>query len=225
MFYVYMLLDPRKDNQPFYVGKGTGERYKDHLTESLSSTPNRRKYHKIQKIIKSGHSVGIKIVKEFDDETMAYNFEEELIKKYGRKDYDPGGILMNICLNAKPPRYWEGPDAAQILDKIKQSRAKNPYTHSSDIRQKISAATKGKPKKPRTAEHKASLSAALKGKPLSRACTQETRIKRSLNQKGKKISEEIKNKISQKLRGRVITEEHKEKIRQSMLKRKNGPRS
>lgn len=225
MFYVYMLLDPRKNNQPFYVGKGTGERYNDHLAESLESTSNIRKYHKIQQIIKSGYSVGVEIVKEFDDEKMAYEFEEELIKKYGRKDYDPDGILMNICLDAKPPRYWEGPNARQILDKIKQSRSKNPYSHGPDIRQKISAATKGKPKKPRTAEHKASLSAALKGKPLSRICTQETRIKRSLNQKGKKASEETKNKISQKLRGRIITEEHKEKIRQSMLKRKNESKS
>lgn len=45
-FYIYVYLDPRKignynyfdykfDYEPFYVGKGSNDRYKEHLTDEL----------------------------------------------------------------------------------------------------------------------------------------------------------------------------------------------
>lgn len=220
MFYVYMLLDPRNDNRPFYVGKGSDERWKDHLFEDIDSTINKRKFYTIQAIRNQGLDVGVKIVQEFDDEQEAYDFETSLIRLYGRKGYELDGTLTNICIDAKPPRYWEGPNAEEILKKIQESRKQNPYKHPQEIRDKISAKCKGKSKKPRSVEHRAALSNALKGKPLSRICTEETRLKRSINQTGKTASEETKSKISQKLKERVMTAEHKEKIRMAMLARR-----
>lgn len=48
MFYVYQLIDPATNN-PFYIGKGSGNRPKHHLYETEYNTANVRKYNKIQK--------------------------------------------------------------------------------------------------------------------------------------------------------------------------------
>ena len=94
-YYVYIYYDPRT-NQPFYVGKGSGPRLYDHLKETLEKTVNKRKYYKIQSIHRDGLEL---IVEKYEDnlsEDKAYDLEEELILKWGRKDFDDGGILFNI---------------------------------------------------------------------------------------------------------------------------------
>jgi len=45
----------------------------------------------------------IEKVKENLNENEAYELEEELIKKYGRRGIDENGILMNICNSVRPP--------------------------------------------------------------------------------------------------------------------------
>ena len=222
MYYVYLLLDPRKNNQPFYVGKGTKDRWKDHLNETIHNTINKRKFNTIECIKKNSLEVGVKFMAEFEDESLAYEYETKLIQMYGRKGYEQDGILTNICIDSRPPRWWELPDAAEIIENTKKTRAENPYHHTQEIKDKISSQLKGKRKPPRSKEHLAALSVALKGKPLTRECSDETKRKRSINQLGKKASDETKRKISQKLKGRVLTEEHKEKIRQKMLSRKQS---
>jgi hypothetical protein len=49
-FYVYIYLNPLDNNQPFYVGKGKGNRYKTHLGHSKEKIHNWAKYNLIQKI-------------------------------------------------------------------------------------------------------------------------------------------------------------------------------
>ena len=48
-YYVYIYKDPIT-NEPFYVGKGKGDRYKDHLYETKENYKNIRKYNKIKSL-------------------------------------------------------------------------------------------------------------------------------------------------------------------------------
>jgi hypothetical protein len=104
MYYVYQLVDPR-NNQPFYIGKGTGRRAKTHLWE-IPETRNVYKENKIASIRKDNLEPIIEYIAEnIIDEELAYNIETTLIKKYGRKGYDENGILTNICEDVRPPNH------------------------------------------------------------------------------------------------------------------------
>lgn len=95
MFYVYVLINP-KNNKPFYVGKGTKNRYLTH--QNFSDKCNNPKKDKVVKnILKEYKEVPYKIVKNFTNEDDAYDFEEYLIEKIGIKN------LTNICLSRRPP--------------------------------------------------------------------------------------------------------------------------
>lgn len=106
VYYVYAYLDPRKPGsfifgeykfnfEPFYIGKGSGERYKMHLYESVSIR-NTPKLNKIRSIL----SVGLKpiIFKYFENisEIEAFKLETQMIKTIGRKDKQEGP-LVNLC--------------------------------------------------------------------------------------------------------------------------------
>lgn len=156
MYYVYELIDPRV-NLPFYVGKGKDKRAYFHLSEqSRAKSENIKKFDKIQKIRKEGYEPKIKIVKYFDDENNAYEYEEKLIKEYGRKDIDEGGILTNICDSSRPPKLkgrtyqeiygdkWE----EQIQKRMKTKEERKNYggvkTHTEETKRKISEKVSGK---------------------------------------------------------------------------------
>lgn len=103
MYYVYEYIDPR-NMQPFYVGKGTRDRYLSHLRETEEATSNLKKWRKINKIRSEGLEPLINIIVDnIEDEETAYDIEEEYIIKYGREGFEPNGILTNICLSARPP--------------------------------------------------------------------------------------------------------------------------
>lgn len=53
-YYVYGLSDPRKNNQPFYIGKGCGDRAKAHLSKTVDNTENVHKVRKINRIREAG---------------------------------------------------------------------------------------------------------------------------------------------------------------------------
>lgn len=156
MYYVYELIDPRV-NLPFYVGKGKGNRVYFHLSEkSRAKSDNRRKFNKIQKIRKEGYEPEIKIVQYFENENDAYNYEEHLMKKYGRIRYDEGGILTNICESSRPPKLkgktyqeiygdnWE----EQIQKRMKTKEERKNYggvkKHTEETKKKISQKVSGK---------------------------------------------------------------------------------
>lgn len=90
-FYVYELVNPTTF-KPFYVGKGQGERYKDHFKEKSG---NRHKQNTLRKIANQGDSVIVKIVFSSQEESEALKFEMDLIKLYGRRD-NRTGILTNL---------------------------------------------------------------------------------------------------------------------------------
>jgi hypothetical protein len=155
MYYVYELIDPRV-NLPFYVGKGKDKRVYFHLSEqSRAKSENKKKFNKIQKIKKEGYEPEIKIVEYFENENDAYDYEEKLIKKYGRKGYDKDGILTNICESSRPPKlkgrtYQEiyGDKWEEQIEKRRNLQLSvggyGPKKHSEETKKKISQKFAGK---------------------------------------------------------------------------------
>jgi hypothetical protein len=102
-YYVYILIDPR-NNVPFYVGKGKKKRASSHVKETKETTVNKRKFNKIQSILSAGMTPIIEYYQtNISNEKFAYKIETSVIRKYGRKDYDENGTLLNICLSNSPP--------------------------------------------------------------------------------------------------------------------------
>jgi hypothetical protein len=87
-FYVYIYYDPSRNNEPIYVGKGSGERAWRHLRRKNMHPFTQRlqfmKKNNIRPII--GLYAGL-------DEEFSYFLEEELIKYFGRKDLGKGTLL------------------------------------------------------------------------------------------------------------------------------------
>jgi hypothetical protein len=155
MYYVYELIDSRV-NLPFYIGKGKDKRVYFHLSEkSRAKSDNFKKFDKIKKIRKEGYEPEVKIVQYFEDENDAYEYEEKLIKIYGRRDIDEGGILTNICESSRPPKlkgktYQEiyGDDWKDQIEKRRKLQLSvggyGPKKHTEETKRKISEKVSGK---------------------------------------------------------------------------------
>lgn len=96
-FYVYLYTDPRNGN-PMYVGKGQGKRYKEHLYKSH----NRFLRNKIKAIRKLGLEPKVEIILRTNNEDIAYDVEEHLIKSYGLLVED--GLLCNFSKGGRGNR-------------------------------------------------------------------------------------------------------------------------
>jgi len=148
MYYVYQLVDPR-NNQPFYVGKGSGARAQTHLWQK-GFTPNPYKENKISAIRNEGLEPCIEIIAEnIIDEQLAYDMEAAMIARYGRKGYDKDGILTNKCPDNRPPNHkgktydeiYGAERAAQqrrMRSKLQKDRGGyGPKKHSAETRLKF----------------------------------------------------------------------------------------
>jgi len=103
---VYGLIDPR-NNTYFYIGKGKGKRYADHLNKTNQKRDlNFIKVKKIKEIEKSGYSVVIDIVFSNLDENTAFELESILIYRLGREIFNEG-ILTNLV----PGGRWKKGDS------------------------------------------------------------------------------------------------------------------
>ena len=100
-FYVYAFLDPNKpgyyeydgyifDYQPFYIGKGKGNRIKKH--KIYMKTDDSLKYRKYKKIQENGKEPIVKKVIENIEEKDAFLLEINLIKNIGRIDLKTGPL-------------------------------------------------------------------------------------------------------------------------------------
>lgn len=176
MYYIYALIDPRS-SEPFYVGKGKHGSYRhlDHFSETITESSNRHKVFKINYLRKHGYEISVKILQEnIDCEEVAYNIETAMIKKFGRKNIDPGGILTNICLDNRPPNQQGKKQSPEHIQRRVRS-----YQHT--------CKTKGR--KPHSAETKAKLREASIGEKNSfygRKHTTETKKAHSQRMKGNK---------------------------------------
>lgn len=118
MYYVYELIDHR-DGTVFYVGKGSGNRKDVHVQKVKRGevSENRFKDKVIRDIYaETGKYPESVIVETFECEDTAYLHEEKLIEKYGT--YKDGGILTNICKDAKPPCHKGRKRSAETRAKL-----------------------------------------------------------------------------------------------------------
>lgn len=105
-YYLYCFLDPNKPGkyyykgldfcflyEPFYIGKGKGNRINRHThKDSLEKESNMLKKHKILKILKSKKKVIKLKLYENIKENVSLSIEQKLIKKIGRRDLKKGPL-------------------------------------------------------------------------------------------------------------------------------------
>lgn len=192
MFYVYLYIDPRT-NLPFYVGKGTKDRKFYHLDETIESTINKRKFYRIQSLRKIGLEPIIEEIKSFDLEKDAYQFEEKLINQYGRKGYEPNGILLNISKNSNPPSRKGKKLTEEHKSKLRGRKL------SEEQRQKL------KGRNPWNKGIKGAQVAWNKGLPAGPRppMSEETKQKLRVYNTGRKKSVETREKMSRNMKGRI----------------------
>lgn len=108
-YYVYQLIDPRS-NKPFYIGKGTKNRAWSH---NKYSDGNRNPYK--DRYIAKLHSQDLEpivdIIKYFENEQDAYNFEEHLTESIGLVN------LTNLVIGGRPPNKTGWKPSNETLDK------------------------------------------------------------------------------------------------------------
>ena len=108
-YYVYQLIDPTSQ-LPFYIGKGSGDRAWSH-NEFKDGNENPYKDRYIRKLHDKNLEPVVNIVKYFDDETDAYDFEESLTESIGLEN------LTNLVIGARPPSKKGWHPSAKTLEK------------------------------------------------------------------------------------------------------------
>ena len=99
-YYVYGLIDP-VTFLPFYIGKGKGKRAESHMKLTKNDTYNSRKRQHIIDILNEGKTIDIIYYYRDLSNDEANKYEKLLIAKYGRKDFDKNGILLNLTLGGE----------------------------------------------------------------------------------------------------------------------------
>jgi hypothetical protein len=214
-FYVYVLYRDVAVIDPFYVGKGHGNRinYHDRLLEK-GKRVNRHKNNTIRQCLKAHGFVPKQLYADRLTEQEAFYLERYLISLWGRRDKGTG-CLTNMT---------DGGEGTAGCIYSAEQRARN------------SAARKGKPGHPKSPEERAKLSAALTGKRKSEAHkeklrqanlgktqSQETKAKNSASNTGRIRSLETCQKLSEALTGRERSPEHCANISKAKKGKKQAP--
>ena len=113
-YYVYQLVDPR-NNKPFYIGKGTGNRAYQHA-KFKDGNENPYKDRKIKSILKENLEIVVELLYlDLTDENTAYELEKQVIEKIGIKN------LTNLIKDRIPPSKKGWIPSKQTLAKRSQS--------------------------------------------------------------------------------------------------------
>lgn len=144
-FYVYLLTDPRNNNEVFYCGKGSGDRWKSHLGHWSGNGKNNPTENKVKKIQAEGLQPGVIFLYEnIEDEALAYDLETDYI----RENFDR---LTNTKIEAKPP----------------SAKNRTPWNKGKtvplEVREKIAKKLTGQKRGSYSEEHRRAISESLKG--------------------------------------------------------------
>ena len=183
--YVYLLIDPR-NNLPFYVGKGHGNRCYFHVNEA-KYYPKRKslKLNKIRKLLSLGLNPIVKKVEENVSDKQAIEFECLLIAEIrdlgiqltnmtdggdgakGYKHTEKHKQMMREkfkgrIISEEHRQKMRKPKSEEGRKNIAKARLITKYRPSEETKRKTSEALKGRSF---TDEQKAKIKAALIGKP------------------------------------------------------------
>lgn len=214
-FYVYALL--RENGTPFYIGKGSGQRW---LSHEMDARRGMRGYK--YAIIRRMQARGAEVVKikihEGLTEAVAHEYEVALIRAIGRGRFGP---LANLTDGG------EGVSGLQFTAEHRQKLAvaSRGRKHTPEAKAKVSAANVGKVRGPRPLETRLKIAAANLGKVLS----PETRLKLSAARKAgprRTLSPQHVANIAAALRGRPgkpMTPEQRAKVSAAKRGKKQSP--
>ena len=183
VFYVYALLDPRKRNTPFYIGKGSGGRIATTITPT-GSKGSSLKRNVLGTIKRAGLKPIVQIIAKDIEESEAFRIEKLLIGILGRRHCDQLGILANVQAGG------EGSAG---------------YRWTDEQRQRASKARKGLQLHENT-------KAAIRKRNSELAWTNEMRTKVAAVHAGKVISDKHKAALSALHKGKTMTAEQRAKI-------------
>lgn len=151
-YYIYAYCDPRKpvdvdcegihfDFEPFYIGKGTGDRKRHHRWPSYlkKGSDNFHKSGRIKKILEEGLEPIILSLFE-GEEDACFQKEEQLISKIGRSDLGTGPLTNLVAggLGGKSP-------SEETREKLRKrpNNFKGKH-HSEETKRYLSELAKGK---------------------------------------------------------------------------------
>lgn len=206
--YVYVYLDPRKPghfryrcpsgrtlefkHEPFYVGKGKGDRADVHLSRTELAKKS-HKNHTFKAILAAGYDPRDYRVRTRSRATdwIAQAFEVDLIAGIGKRNAKTGP-LVNLT---------DGADGV------------SGYRHTERTKRILQKQSQERPRKPHSAETRRLIGEAHRGKTLS----EEQIMALVKANKGRKRSDATKAAISKANTGKRHTEETKELIRSQKL--------
>ena len=220
IYYVYALIDPR-NNLPFYIGKGKNDRCYSHLKETKENTDNKFKFNVINIIQSSGLDVIVKKLHISLDESTAYEIEEQLIDKFGRRSDRKDGILTNICPANRPPSPKGLIRSEETKRKIRD--AQKGKTLSEEHKKNIQIAKENNLEKYSGRKHSTQSIEKMRNAKIGKKHTKEHIANSSSARKGKNTGADnhfygklhtidTKNKMSESLTGKIRTIDFKENL-------------
>ena len=236
-FYVYVLLDPRKpggfsygkytfNHEPFYVGKGKGNRAASHLKKAFQQKVIETGFHdhlcnKIRSIYHTAKRLPIIIICEKNlMETAAFVLEMRLIPIIGRIDFAAGPLvnrtnggegISNIGPATREKFRQRQLGKKHPVEICKKISASNVGKHSGPLHTTPEARTKcgsGNRGKHHTIDHRKKISDGVQ-----KIChTKEFKEKSAKPLYGRDVSAETRKKISAANTGKIRTVESRKKL-------------